>query len=172
MRLALATTLVVLLSVGAVSAQSSVKADLFPGLENMHKYRINAIPSLFLGEIGERIGITMLWDTPTTNVVIFLVNVTDPTETEFVLQVFGGHDRHAYAETYLAEGTYEIWVAGVTAATHYHMNTHYFGSRTATRTNLANITGERVSAAREALNLELEAELSSKLEQVRTALAQ
>ena len=171
MRLVLATAVIVLLSIGSASAQS-VKADLFPGIENNHKYQFSAIPYESLGEIAERIGITMLWDTPTTYVLIWVINITDPTETDVVLKIFGGHDRHAHAETYLEEGTFEIWIAGIVAPTHYHMNTHYSGNRNVTRSNLVNITGESVGAAREALNLRLEAEMSSDLERMRSVLGQ
>ena len=56
----------------------------------------------------------MLWDTPTTYVLIWVINVTDPTEADVVLKLFGGHDRHAHAETYLEEGTFEIWIVAGT----------------------------------------------------------
>ena len=82
MRLVLATAVIVLLSIGSASAQTeatgSVKADLFPGIENMLKYQFNAIPLASLGEISERIDITTLWDTPTTYVLLWVINVTDP----------------------------------------------------------------------------------------------
>ena len=176
MRLVLATAVIVLLSIGPASAQTvaggSVKADLFPGIENMHKYQFNAIPLASLGEIAERIDITTLWDTATTYVVLWVVNVTDPTDLDVVAKVFGGHDRYAKTETYLAEGTYEIWLQGVIAPTHFHMNTHFSGTRSVTRSNLVNITGESVGAAREASNLELEAEMSSDVERMRSILGQ
>ena len=171
MRLALATAVIVLLSIGSASAQS-VKADLFPGIENIHKYQFNAIPLESWGEIAERIEITTLWDSPTTYVLLWVVNVTDRTDVDVVLKVFGGHDRHAQAETYLEEGIYEIWLVGLNAPTHYHMNTHFSGSRTVTQSSLVNITGESVGAGREALNLRLEAEMSSDLERMRSLLVQ
>ena len=176
MRLAVATAVIVLLSIGSASAQTeatgSVRADLFPGIENIHKYQFNAIPFASLGEIAERIDITTLWDTPTTYVVLWVINVTDPNDLDVVAKVFGGHDRYAKAETYLAEGAYEIWLSGVIAPTHYHMNTHFSGTRNVTRSNLVNITGESVGADREASNLRLEAEMSSDLERMRSILGQ
>lgn len=176
MRLVLATAVIVLLSIGSASAQTvatgSVKADIFPGIENMHKYQFNAIPLASLGEISERVDITTLWDTPTTYVVLWVINVTDPNDLDVVVKVFGGHDRYAKAETYLAEGTYEIWLQAIIAPTHFHMNTHFSGTRSVTRSNLVNITGESVGAAREASNLRLEAEMSSDVERMRSILGQ
>ena len=159
---AVALLVVVLLAGG--SAHASEKADLFPGIDNLHRYGFFAVT--LGGDVAVEQIVTVLWDTPGTTI---LVTVVDPSDETTPIKAFSiGNDRMARIEVGLLEGSYEIWLVGVSAPTHYHMNVTYNSDELLFRRD----TEQPFSAARQAEDLRVEALLAPYLDRIARAVNQ
>ena len=139
------------------------KGDLFPGTGNWHRYSFVVVP---LGQVAVTQNIIMLWDTPGTGV---LLSVIDPSNATVPIQAVSfGHDRMVSLELGLAAGTYEIWIAGTTAPTHYHLNVSYGSDELLSQQ--PNVL--RFSASRQADDLRVEALLAPYVQRLEQAASQ
>jgi hypothetical protein len=140
---------------------ASEKADLFPGIENLHRWRFIAIPITALGQIAVIQTITVQFDSPAAGVLMFLENRTDPLNvTTEAISI--GSDRMATLEIGLLAGTYEIVIVGVVAPTHYHLNVTY----TADELLFGGPTAPTFDPARQASDLEQEASFAPYVERL------
>lgn len=111
---------VVLLASTVRTADAAITADLFPGQQNWHRFTFVVVP--LAGDVSVKQAVTLQWDNPDAGVI---VTVVDPSSTTPILGISAGNDRLAILELFLLAGSYQIWVSGVAAPTHYHMNVDY-----------------------------------------------
>lgn len=99
----------------------SERKDIAPGDANWHRYRFHVVT---IGEVAVRQHITMLWDNPSTGIVLALYDTDDPAKPSLIA-LSAGNDRFVSLDVGLLEGSYQLIIAALSASTHYHLNVTY-----------------------------------------------